>query len=325
MPTTGLHADTLQDAVELACRAPSFHNSQPWRWVLGHGRLHLFIDPDRIVDTDKSGRETLISCGAVLDHLRVAAAAAGWTATVERYPNPDDPTLLAAIDFTPLTLVTDAHRRRADAILRRRTDRLPFAAPPDWESFDATLRDAIGDSGALLDVLTDDVRPQVAEASQLSEALRMYDSPYHAELAWWTAPFAAYDGIPPTSLVSAEESDRVDVGRSFPVINHQDRRQDLPEDHSKIVILSVAEDIRANVLRCGEALSAVLLECTMAGLASCTLTHVIEVAASRDVITSLIAQPYPQVVIRVGVAPAGDDVPPPTPRRPVADVLHFRV
>ena len=42
---------------------------------------------------------------------------------------------------------------------------------------------------------------------------------------------------------------------------------------------------RWNVLRCGEALSAVLLECTVAGMATCTLTHMTEIAQSRDIIT----------------------------------------
>jgi hypothetical protein len=41
-----------------------------------------------------------------------------------------------------------------------------------------------------------------------------------------------------------------------------------------IFVLSThSEDARLDVLRCGEALSAVLLEGTFAGLATCTLTH----------------------------------------------------
>ena len=69
----------ILDAVTLACRAPSLHNSQPWRSI-ADGTLHLFADRQRLVPaTDSSGREMILSCGAVLDHLRVAIAAAGWT------------------------------------------------------------------------------------------------------------------------------------------------------------------------------------------------------------------------------------------------------
>lgn len=59
-------------AVRLACRFPSVHNSQPWRWVAGPGPMHPFVDRRRAVPgTDCSGRQTILSCGAVLDHLRV--------------------------------------------------------------------------------------------------------------------------------------------------------------------------------------------------------------------------------------------------------------
>lgn len=320
-----ISSDVIADAVQLACRAPSFHNSQPWRFVAeGGGVLHLFLDPDRLVETDSSGRQALISCGAVLDHLRVATAAAGWVANVDYYPNPNEHTHLATIDFLPMSFVTEGHLRRADAILARRTDRLPFAAPPDWEDFELLLRNDVADDLAVLDVLSDDARPRLAEASQLTEALRLYDSPYHAELAWWTGPFETADGIPDSALVSAAESDRVDVGRSFPVTNNRERRSQVAEDRSKILVLSALDDTRRDVLTCGEALSVTLLEATMAGLATCPLTHLTEVGASRDMVSALTGHGLPQVLIRVGLVPAMDDVPPPTPRRPLSDVLTWK-
>ena len=135
MPDTLVDADVLRAAVQLACRAPSLHNSQPWQWVVEDAGLHLYLDRSRILpSTDKSGREAHIGCGAVLDHLCVAMAAAGWTANVDRFPDPNNVDHLASLDFSPMSVVTDGHRRRADAILHRRTDRLPFAAPRNWES-----------------------------------------------------------------------------------------------------------------------------------------------------------------------------------------------
>ena len=167
----------IADAVHLACRAPSFHNSQPWRFVgKGAGVLHLFLDRDRLVETDASGRQALISCGAVLDHLKVAMAAAGWVAKVDYYPNPNDSTHLASIEFVPMGYVTRGHRRRADAILARRTDRLPFA-PERWDDFEPLLLEAVDDDLAHLAVLSEDSRGRLAEASALTEALRLYDSP----------------------------------------------------------------------------------------------------------------------------------------------------
>jgi hypothetical protein len=324
-PTQAVNSDLIADAVHVASRAPSFHNSQPWQWVLDPSGLQLFVDPDRLVHTDTSGREALISCGAALDHLRVVMAAAGWATGVERFPNPNDHKHVAAMEFTKMAFVTEGHRRRADAILSRRTDRLPFLPPPDAQSLEGLLRATVDEDVALLDVLGAEARPKLAEASQLTESLRLYDSTYHAELGWWTAPFETTDGIPESSLVSAAESDRVDVGRTFPVTSHQDRRLDVGEDQSTILVLSARDDTRRDILGCGESLSAVLLEATMVGMATCTLTHMTEVAASRDIISALTGRPYPQVLIRIGMAPVLEQTPPPTPRRPITDVLRFRV
>lgn len=325
MPAITVRTEVIRDAVSLACRAPSLHNSQPWQWVAGHGALQLFLKPTRVLDYDQSRREALIGCGAALHHFRVAIAAAGWHAHIDRFPNPDDPNYLAAITFAAIDHVTDDHRRRADAILMRRSDRLPFSAPADWESFEPVLCDVVDADIVRLDVFPDDLRPQLAEASQIATSLRLYDSPYHAEISWWTGQFRESDGIPHSSLVSSAEGDRVDVGRPFPVARGSERRIEIPEDHAKIVLLSTDNDSRGDALRSGEALSAALLECTMAGLASCTLTHITEVRTTRELVAALMGyDSQPQVLIRVGVVPAVEHLPPPTPRRPLDDVFHVQ-
>ena len=62
-------AAALTSIVELACRAPSLHNSQPWRWVLDDSLSpHLGADHTRIGHrTDSAGREVILSCGVALD------------------------------------------------------------------------------------------------------------------------------------------------------------------------------------------------------------------------------------------------------------------
>jgi hypothetical protein len=321
-----LDTQVLKKAVLLACRAPSVHNSQPWLWVAEGGILRLFVDRHRTVPgTDHSGREAIISCGAVLDHLRVAMLAAGWHAGIERFPDPNDPDHLASIEFSSVDHVTDAQRHRATAILQRRTDRLPFGRPTCWDFFEPALRSTIDDSLATLHVLPDDARSQLVEAAQLAEAVRRDDWLYHDELDWWTSPFVVNEGVPPTALASDKEDRRVDVGRWFPVRSHMDRRPEVKVDWSKILVLSTPEDTKADALRCGEVLSTVLLECTMAGMATCTLTHLIEVDESRDIVRSLIEQRgQPQVLIRAGIAPPMEDLPAPTPRSPLGEVLQIR-
>ena len=320
-------AAALTSIVELACRAPSLHNGQPWRWVLDDTALHLFADHSRIGHrTDSAGREVILSCGVALDHLQVAAAAAGLTTTVDRFPDPHDQNHLASITLRRAESVTDHDRVLGESIAARRTDRLAFASPEPWVVLDHLLHSVVDSTVALLDVIDDEGRPALADASRRSEANRSDDATYQTELEWWTECSGPDDGIPLSATASVNEADRVDVARSFPLHGWGNRRPQLHRDYAKILVLSTFDDSRENSLRCGEALSRVLLECTAAGFATCTLTHMIEVHASREMIRTLTGRRHaePQLLIRVGRAPAIDPPPERTPRRPLRDVLQIR-
>jgi nitroreductase len=319
--------EEITTAVELACRAPSLHNSQPWRWVADGSSVDLFLDPHHTVrSTDRSGREAIISCGAALDHFQVAMAAAGWVTNVEQFPNPNNLDHLASIDFALVDYVTQARRDRADAILRRRTNRLPFSSPRHWASFEPVVRSSFDSDVVTLDVLADDARPQLVEAARLAESLRRYDDLYQYELRWWTTPSSRSEGIPQSALVSESDDRRVDVNRRFPIDPLDERSSAGTYDDARILMLSTPGDTHVDALNCGEALSAILLECTMAGLATCPVTHITELEATRDMIRDLATGPaaVPQVLIRVGIEPEGELAPQPTPRRSVSDVLEIR-
>ena len=166
------------------------------------------------------------------------------------------------------------------------------------------LRAAAATGSVDLDVIDDDGRPALADASRRTEQMRAHDSSYQAELLWWTGYSEPEEGIPPSALASDAEATRVDVARSFPRSGDEDRRADVDRDHSRIVVLSTYDDSRDNALRAGEVLSTLLLECTAAGLATCTLTHMMEVNASRELVRRLVGRvAEPQVLIRVGRAP----------------------
>ena len=76
------------------------------------------------------------------------------------------------------------------------------------------------------------------------------------------------NGVPTSALPSPTEASHVDVARDFPGYGSGDRRPQVDRDHSNVLVLSTFDDSRDNTLRCGEALSRVLLECTAAGLAT---------------------------------------------------------
>ncbi|RDI55290.1 Acg family FMN-binding oxidoreductase [Nocardia mexicana] len=313
----------VEKAVLLAGRAPSLHNSQPWRWVFDGDSLQLFSVRERMLPaTDTSGREMIVSCGIALDHLHAALAASGWRTFIRRFPDPNRRDHLATVRFGRASIVTGGDRDRADAIVRRYTDRLPFAAPEGWDEFETVLRTTFDPADAALDVLGDDARPALARASELSAALRRYDSSYHAELQWWTGHVVGSTGVPREALITREEREQVGIGRTMPLGTAAPRRPRPAADRSTILVLSTDGDTSEDWLRCGEVVSRVLLECTLAGYATCPLTHLTEVPRARAVVSQLTGRKMvPQVLIRVGTAPAREE-PAPTPRLPLADILR---
>lgn len=92
--------ETIRGALALAIRAPSVHNSQPWRWRVGDDTVHLYADSERhLQQADPAKRDLLLSCGVALQHFTVALAALGWHSHVHRFPNPADPEHLAAVEI----------------------------------------------------------------------------------------------------------------------------------------------------------------------------------------------------------------------------------
>ncbi|MDQ2627376.1 MAG: NAD(P)H nitroreductase, partial [Actinomycetota bacterium] len=96
--------ETVRTALQLAARAPSVHNSQPWRWKVQLATqqpvLELFANPDlHLRSVDPDGRGLILSCGAALHHCVVALAALGRRCKVHRLPDPADPYHLATIEL----------------------------------------------------------------------------------------------------------------------------------------------------------------------------------------------------------------------------------
>lgn len=319
MTTTTPDRTTVLAAVELANRAPSVHNTQPWRWLVGDTAVHLVADRTRQVPaTDPDGRDLLLSCGAALHHLRVAFAAAGWDAIVHHLPNEQHADHLAMVETRPYKPADD-DIALARAIPRRRTDRRRFTS---WEvpaeHLDLLVRRA-GRAGGLLVPVTDSAtRWQLTRAIEIA-ARRQADNPdYQLELARWSgSSLAAQDGVlnasgPPGPTWHDDTRMRPFPGGSL---------GDAPtgrgeEDGGQLLVLATLKDDPLSVLRAGEAASAALLTATDLGLATCPLSQPLEVTDTRAAIRDQVLDntAYPQLILRVGWAPTSA---PPLPHSPV--------
>ena len=77
--------------IGVAARAPSLHNTQPWRFEVSDHAIELYADASRQLLVDPDGREMLISCGAALYGLRLAVRSLGRLPEVELLPGPVSP------------------------------------------------------------------------------------------------------------------------------------------------------------------------------------------------------------------------------------------
>jgi hypothetical protein len=83
--------------IATAARAPSVHNTQPWRFKAGPEVIELYADQRRKLRVDPVGREMLISCGAALFGLRLAVRSLGYLPVAELLPDPAKLRLLARV------------------------------------------------------------------------------------------------------------------------------------------------------------------------------------------------------------------------------------
>ena len=79
-------------AVAAAIRAPSLHNSQPWRFRLRNGVCEVLADHGRVRPaSDPTGWATRIACGAATFNLGLAFAVLGRPVEVRWRPSPNEP------------------------------------------------------------------------------------------------------------------------------------------------------------------------------------------------------------------------------------------
>lgn len=315
--------ETIHTVLSLAIRAPSIHNSQPWRWRVGVESLHLYADPQRhLANTDPDSRDLLLSCGASLHHAVVALAALGWQAKVHRLPNPADPEHLAAIEVRP-SPASALDVTLAAAIPRRRTDRRLYNA---WSVPDADIA-LMGARAARAGVSVRQVASLPKLEQIVAQAVRQHasDHDYLSELSEWSGRYASVAGVPARNTPAPDLAAPI-PGRLFAapaLAQPPDAASD--DDAAVVLALGTNDDSPLARLRAGEATSLVLLTATSFGLASCPVSEPLEIAETREAVRTEVFgdSAVPQMLLRIGWAPVNADPLPSTPRRPFADVTQW--
>ena len=315
--------DTLHRIVEIAARAPSVHNTQPWRWRGGSHTLELYADTARrLPRTDPDARNLTLSCGAALHHAQVAAGALGWQTRVARHPDPARPDLLAFLDLSPGPPPATGDETLA-ALDRRCTDRRRFTAWPVPEERQSHLARIANHWGARAVALTDESERFIAERLvRRAHQLQWADPEAREEQAAWQDRDGG-DGVPTDALPEGADILGGHPHR-FEGASEERAATDLEVSDGLLVFFDTDDDPAA-WLRAGEGLGAMWLAATTAGLALVPLSQVIEVPETRAALKTEVlgSLAHPLLLVRLGWRSTGRPPPARTPRRPVSEVLEL--
>lgn len=321
--------------VASAARAPSLHNSQPWRFRLRDNAIELHSDPERMIpQVDPDGREMLISCGAALYGLRLGLRRLGYIPVVELMPDSVEP---GSTPPGPLACVRPGGRARPSrdeldlisALPHRHTHRGPFGPGRVPERLlDALAQDAAAE-GAELILLSE---PQASELARLTEAGRRQQAsslPIQAEERSWARPpdSTARDGVPARARRGPASGPRPGPGRREDPEHEPLAPRDfgspggLPAGGplpSATAVLATPGDTAADWLQAGQALHRLLLRAATRWVFASLHSQALESPPLRArVRDDLGIQGMPQMLLQFGRANTAAA----TPRRPVTDVI----
>lgn len=305
-----LLAEHAQYLIATAARAPSVHNSQPWRFRVGQDAIELLSDPGRRTGTDASGREMLISCGAALFGLRLAMRSLGFQPAVELLPDPARRRLLARVRPGRPVPVNALESRMLAAVPHRHTHRgafepgaLPAGLLPGLQN-DALIE------GAELAFVPPGLGYQRLAGLAASAARRGdLDPRARAAIRRWTrtAGRPERDGVPAAALAAdpvprALRPGRLpqrdfDLGRNLGLLSAGGAPP------SATAILLTRGDRRADWLRAGQALHRMLLHAASEWVFASLYTQPLEDPVTRVLIPGQIGVPgHPQMILQFGRA-----------------------
>jgi nitroreductase len=299
-------ADQVDYLIAAAARAPSVHNTQPWRFKVSRYTIELYADLRRKLRVDPIGREMLISCGAAVFGLRLGVRSLGYLPQVELLPDPARLRLLARVRLGPAVPITPREREMLEALPHRHTHRGPFEPGPLPAGLLAALQhDALSEGATLAIVDQALAYEQLAAIIGATGRRQDLDPVARAEVRRWSRGMGApaRDGIPAQAFpaTAARQPGRLpqrdfDLGRGLGLLA-------TGGPPAATAVLLTAADGRADWLRAGQALHRLLAHAASRWVFASLHTQPLEAAAIRSLIRTRLALPgAPQMLLQLGPA-----------------------
>lgn len=177
-PHSGSEYDQLRFLLGYAILAPSSHNTQPWRFRVEESQVDFILDYDgwlKVADDDQ--RELHISVGCAMENLLVAAEHFGFGHTTNIFPDPDDPSWVASIEFEagcPPSVLRPAGL--FDAITVRHTNHQEYEQRPISDEVLQRLNACCIEDGIQLQLTSDpEIRRKVDDLVVRGDAIEFAD------------------------------------------------------------------------------------------------------------------------------------------------------
>lgn len=288
----------IELALHTALTAPSPGNAQPWRWFAGGELIELYRDPTRAASrADPDGQATVLACGAALGALRVALRALGLDEQTALLPG-GHPDLLARVAVGGRASPLPEEQWLYQAAPKRRTYRGVMAHGPLSRALSRRLGAMVDGTGAELHVVEDMARRQAIGAA------------VEAAIAGEPAVMAAARAAAGEPGVSFEGPDGGEA-----------RGAAIADGAPAFAVVTTADDDPAEWLRAGQALMRAVLRARVDHAWASFLHLPLAAASGRRQIAGLVGGTgRAQALVRLG---GGADSPP-TPRRPLSEVLMAR-
>jgi hypothetical protein len=316
-------ADRAEYLIATAARAPSVHNTQPWRFRVDGDAVELYADQHRKLRTDEGGREMLISCGAAVFGLRLAARSLGYQPAVEILPDPPSRRLLARVRLSAGGPMTAQESELLEAIPHRHTHRGAFAPGPLPDGLLPALeQDARAEGARLVIVDSDASYRALADLVAAASGQDRGDPAAEEEIWRWSRSEGdpSRDGVPAHAFGSGGDPQPgmlaprdFDLGRGLGGLAGSDT---VP---AVTAVLVTPGDTRADWLAAGQALQRLLAHAASAWVFASLSSQPLQSAAARRVVTDRLGIPdVPQMIMQLSPAQSARA----TARRPPADLME---
>lgn len=308
--------------VRYATLAASSHNTQPWRFRFGPGRVEILPDlRRRCPAVDPDDHHLFASLGCALENLLLAAAAAG----LRGHPAWEDSLSGVRVALEP---APPAGSPLFDAIPHRQCTRAEYDGKPLTADACRLLQEVGAGQGIALLLLTEPrQRELVAEYVAAGNTAQFADPSWAAELRAWIRFNAAEalrrgDGLYGPVMGSPDVP--AWLGGLFMRVGFSARRQNRKDirhirSSAAVAVFSSAVDDRAHWVEAGRCYQRFALQAAALGLRTAFINQPVEVPALRPQFATALGLGgrRPDLVVRVGRGPEM----PRSLRRPVGEVL----